>query len=1041
MKYVITFLLTITVTCYAAAQKIVIHNPVFETQTPQSMWGPSDAPGLNTKFVIFPEYSFRQNFSTGDYTMLSFGGMDFGVDIRGKIGFGVGPFEFDISGFSAGEIEVMYPATVQLEMPDDNTYNPGETIVIKSSFQADPGAELKTTYPKAGTIGLTMGLMFDAALGVQMCFIQCLPFLSLIPPPGLEVDDPIYKQKLVFFQVDSAGLTYLCDDFASGFQCQYNSGFPPWTVSAGAFGGMMNIPNVSTTSSIVNNRDLYAEGADPYVTASLDVVTLLGYLPPPVKVVAALLHDDIEFRVFPDVTGTKRGIAFEWTLLGINLDLPIRQTQNFSFEPRVYTRLFFPDTVDYMIHSTREGPIPGRATTFEFEVGDSVSVRFPCNYDFMDVTATHRIGRNTMRNKTFDNISLELKFKALEFKLTIDPYVIIPEICIPLPFGLDFCIPEIGFPGEEIPIGPLIDPDPIPLVSMDFPPYFQDEWELGGFNQVEVEEPFRMSPRKRNVDFVTTNVTCHGDSTGTIETILLDASAPLTYEWSFGSTDANPINVPAGSHHLKITDVNRCESIEPVVITQPPAIDIDITNTPVLCFGGTSTVTATTAGGSGALSMLWDSGETTASVTKTAGTFYLTVTDASACVTIDSVSIPQPLELVAKIATAVDPSCANADDGSLTLFVEGGSAPYQFLWSNGSSQRDQKLLEGGAYTITVTDAHNCIQTDAHTLIEPTALETILIKISDVSCYGGSDGALDVIASGGSAPYTYQWYDSLVTLSERSASVIGLDRGSYSVEVTDDHNCKSVKNVHVTQPSRPLQADIIPVPGPCNGQSAGRLDLIVQGGTSPYQYDWSNGGVTEDLMNVPAGEYDVTVTDANGCINRNKTLLADPKPLRASISKMDVTCADQKDGQVMVNQIAGGVGPYDINWSTGETGEMIEGLDVGTYSVTIIDAVGCEFSEAYVIDKNDIDCLFIPNAFSPNSDNTNDTWNIRNIHLYTDAEVKVYNKWGTMVFESLGYTDQWDGTNKGKDLEASTYYYVVDLHNGHAPYQGYVVILR
>ncbi len=1009
------------------------------------MWGGGSSPGLNKNFEIFPEYKVDLPFNTSYFTKLSFSGLDFGAVIDGKVAFGVGPFEFDISGFTAGSIDVDYPAQVRLEMPADNTFNPGETIVIKSGFQAGPGAQLQTFYPQAGSIGLYMGLMFDANLGFSACFIDCTPRLSIIPPPGVPMPSPLYNEPLTFFEVSAEGVKYICDNsmnfpLQNPLQCELSSGGPPWTISNGAFSGTLDIPNVVTTSSVVNNRNLVASGADPYVIPSLNIVELLGYIPP-IKPATTIIQGSFYQPIAPDVTGTLRGITIEWAIVAIDLNVPIRQSQDFRFEPRIFTTLNFPDTIDYVIHSMHSGNIPGRGVSVEYEAGDSLSIRFPCQYDFMDVYATHRI-KNRFSNKTFDNISLELDFAAVDFGLIIDPYIIIPEICIPIPFAGDLCIPEIGFPGVTLDPPPLIDPDPITLISQDFPPYFQDQWELGGFNTVDIAQPFRLRPREREVNFLVQNVMCNGDSTGSIVTTVPGASNPLKYEWSFGGTDPNPVGVPAGRHYLKLTDANRCESIEPVEIIQPPPIDIALTSGEIACYGGATEINATASGGTGNLSFFWDSGESVPALTgKPDGTYSLTVTDDSGCAEDASIMLTQPTRLVASISDAIDPSCAGLADGSAKVFVEGGTAPYDFHWSNGSSIPDQEHLEGGDYTLEVRDVNDCLATDQVTLVEPPALDVSLVKIADVSCFGGNDAALQVSVGGGTPPYNYKWYDSLVTLSATGPQLARLEQGSYSVEITDSRDCQVVRNASIFEPPRPLQADILPTPGLCYGGSSGSLDLTVQGGTPPYSYQWSNGQTKEDLSSVAAGKYEVTVTDAKGCAYTNKTLLADPPRMYVAFSRQDVTCAQETDGRISIMAITGGVSPYSITWSNGETDDVIEDLSEGMYSVTVSDALGCQVSESVGISKSEEDCLFIPNAFSPNGDGTNDVWNIRNMELYTSADVKVYNKWGNIVFESKGYANPWDGTHKGKLLEPATYYYFIDLENGDPIYQGYVIILK
>jgi gliding motility-associated-like protein len=248
-------------------------------------------------------------------------------------------------------------------------------------------------------------------------------------------------------------------------------------------------------------------------------------------------------------------------------------------------------------------------------------------------------------------------------------------------------------------------------------------------------------------------------------------------------------------------------------------------------------------------------------------------------------------------------------------------------------------------------------------------------------------------------------------------------------------------MEVNQPAAPLQVDIFPLPGQCNGQATGSLDLKTQGGTPPYAFAWSTGQTAEDLSAVPAGKYEVTVTDAEGCQNANKTLLVEPPPISITLSERNVSCADGADGKIAITRIRDGVAPYEILWSTGASGESIENLVEGVYSVRVTDAAGCASTREVDVFKNEDACLFIPNAFSPNGDGTNDTWNIRHMDLYADAEVRVFNKWGSVVFESRGYAKPWDGTYHGKILEPATYYYFVDLRNGDPIYEGFLMILR
>ena len=164
-------------------------------------------------------------------------------------------------------------------------------------------------------------------------------------------------------------------------------------------------------------------------------------------------------------------------------------------------------------------------------------------------------------------------------------------------------------------------------------------------------------------------------------------------------------------------------------------------------------------------------------------------------------------------------------------------------------------------------------------------------------------------------------------------------------------------------------------------------------------------------------------------------------MQVEYTATEVTCADQQDATITIDEIIGGFPPYDILWSNSENGEMIEELEEGSYTFTITDDKGCTIQETVVVSLSPQPCLFIPNAFSPNGDTVNDVWNIRNIQLYPEVLIRVFNKWGEQVFESMGYTEAWDGTFRGNLLPPATYYYVLDLQNGDPIYKGALSILR
>jgi gliding motility-associated-like protein len=146
-----------------------------------------------------------------------------------------------------------------------------------------------------------------------------------------------------------------------------------------------------------------------------------------------------------------------------------------------------------------------------------------------------------------------------------------------------------------------------------------------------------------------------------------------------------------------------------------------------------------------------------------------------------------------------------------------------------------------------------------------------------------------------------------------------------------------------------------------------------------------------------------------------------------------------DGSITLN-LTGGTSPYAFHWNLGETSQDIQSLTEGQYAVQITDMNACTKTETFVVAAQTY--LVEPfNAFSPNGDGVNDTWNIQNIEEYPNCTVKLFNQWGNLVFESTGYSKSWDGTSDGKEVDSAVYYYVIDLKNGKNPISGSITLMR
>ncbi len=382
-----------------------------------------------------------------------------------------------------------------------------------------------------------------------------------------------------------------------------------------------------------------------------------------------------------------------------------------------------------------------------------------------------------------------------------------------------------------------------------------------------------------------TNIACNGGATGAAAVSAASGgTAPYTYNWTPGNPTGDGTTsvtgLSAGTWTCTVTDANGCTKSQNFTITQPAALVLTpASQTNIACNAGSTgaaTVNAAT-GGSAPYTYNWTPGNPTGDGSTsvsglTAGTWTCTVTDANGCTKSQNFTITQPAALSASVSIDSNVSCNGANDGGLTANVSGGSYPYTYLWNNMATTASMTGLSAGNYTVTVTDANGCTTLASGTVTEPAALSAVVMVDSNVSCNGGHDGGLTVGVSGGTAPYTYMWNNMATT-----ASITGLSAGNYSVAITDANGCTETANGTITEPTI-LSATATTSDVSCNGDSDGSIDITVTGGTAPYTFNWGGGVTTEDRTAIPAGNYSVTITDANGCSTSANSTVGEPDML-------------------------------------------------------------------------------------------------------------------------------------------------------------------
>lgn len=438
------------------------------------------------------------------------------------------------------------------------------------------------------------------------------------------------------------------------------------------------------------------------------------------------------------------------------------------------------------------------------------------------------------------------------------------------------------------------------------------------------------------------DVSCNGGNDGSATASATGGTSPYSYSWSSGSSSATASGLSAASYTVTVTDASSATASASVSISQPTAISASASATDAACNGGNGSVDLTVSGGTAPYSYSWSNGVTTQDLASVAaGTYTVTITDNNGCTAGAGATVNEPSALALSIS-GTDESGPGANDGAADLTVSGGTTPYAYNWSNGASTQDISGLSGGIYTVTVTDANNCTADESvviNTLAGP--LTVSISGSSDVSCNGGADGDATAAAAGGTAPYSYAW-----SSGSTSATATGLAAGSYTVTVTDAASGTASTSVIISEPTA-LSASASATDALCNGGN-GSVDLSVSGGTAPFSYNWSNGANTEDLAAVAAGTYNVTVTDANGCVTNSGPTVNEPTALSASASATAAAC-NGGNGSVDLS-VSGGTAPYSYNWSNGATTEDLAAVAAGTYNVTVTDANGCEESTGATVNE-------------------------------------------------------------------------------------------
>ncbi|MCB0690254.1 MAG: T9SS type A sorting domain-containing protein [Saprospiraceae bacterium] len=460
-----------------------------------------------------------------------------------------------------------------------------------------------------------------------------------------------------------------------------------------------------------------------------------------------------------------------------------------------------------------------------------------------------------------------------------------------------------------------------------------------------------------------TNVSCGGYMDGSINLEVSGGIGNLSYYWSNGDIGNAITNLSGGTYNVTIEDENACQIIETFSLSEPSVINVVANLTDNLCVGDSiGSIKLNLSGGMAPYSIQWSNGQTSESLNQLiAGIYSCTISDQNGCNNNQVYTILEG-DSININSIKQDVSCFNGEDGSINLNIIGGAAPYDILWSNGDTSENIINLTSGKYYVSIYDNYQCFVYDSVEIYEPQLLD-YQTQSTDNSCFGLNEGEIVINVTGGVMPYTILWNNDM-----EGNTLNSLANGSYIAEITDNNGCSvTTDTISISSPEEITFIENITNES-FEGAGDGSISVDIYGGTPEYSYLWSIGDTTSTINSLQSGNYQLTVTDANGC-TAIKGFFVNQGSCQLQIDLMveNLSCYNSNDGQLEI-KISGGIEPYAIFWSNGVADTtLITEIPSGLYSITVTDSVGCiigiEDIEVSQPDSISIENVQITNASS------------------------------------------------------------------------------
>jgi gliding motility-associated-like protein len=568
----------------------------------------------------------------------------------------------------------------------------------------------------------------------------------------------------------------------------------------------------------------------------------------------------------------------------------------------------------------------------------------------------------------------------------------------------------------------------------------------GGGNCLLEKNMELSQPESLRVTQSQNNNSCFQGTSGSLLVTVSGGVPPYSYALlgpnNFSASVANPQNLASGTYQVTVTDANGCAVTGSLLtITEPIQLTLAQSQVNNVCFqGNAGSISITASGGTTPYSYAWTGPNNfSASVANpqnlVSGTYQVTVIDANGCTPLvgPPITITEPL-LITINAQVQSESCMDAKDGRIELTLSGGTPPYILTWEHGGTDALASGLGAGTYRVRVTDQEGCSQVAEYTLLSvpPLSLQTTTtLKATQVPLQ--ISALLQAQTAGGTPPYAYRW-----STGQSSSQITVLESGLYEIEILDSKGCSQESEVAVTLPlpmNLSLQVNSVAL---CEeGGQETTVQLQLSGGLAPYQITWSRGTPSLDgkmLTTRESGVFDLEVKDALGLVEKRAFTIA---PRLTGPLDFSYLFASQAEFQADLVGYAVSFSPQAtwpfevVSWDFGDGNSSAlptpnhRYANKGTYLVTlkVLDAVGCLNQASQEIQVLDY-YLKIPNVFTPNGDQLNDTF-FPKFRFVRNLQLQVMNLWGELIYRSQGQEDPgWDGLVSGQKAPEGVYVYTL-----------------